>query len=106
MKILMLIILITISTICFYIIIRNNYVYRFKTNLNDLGYSILSKYLNSIDPQETDDDTFNELTSKFDELREIWNSINDISYNKMLCSLRSLKPDRWLTKEQLEFLKL
>ena len=106
MKILILTFFIIILTICLYIFIRNNSVYRFKTNLNDLGYSILSKYLNSINPQETDDDTFNELTSKFDELREIWNSINDISYDEMLYSFKHLKPDRWLTKEQLEFLKL
>lgn len=105
MKILMLIILITILIICLYIIIRNNSVYRFKTNLNDLGYSILSEYLDNIST-DTDNKTFKIYEERFEELRSIWHSINDISYNKMLYSLKPLKPDRWLTKEQLEFLKL
>lgn len=84
---------------CIYIGIRNNKVYEFVTTLNDMGYTICTNYLNSIE-QVT-----KERIEEYERLYNLWNSIINISYNKMVFSFKPLKFKYWLTEKQIEFLK-
>ena len=40
------------------------------------------------------------------ELVNVWNSIMDIPYEKFLFSFKPLRPEYWLTEEQLDFLRI
>lgn len=90
--------------ISIYILLRNNRVYVFRLTLNDMGYNIVQEYLFNIPVDSTEED-YNSYMAEHKKLRSIWHSINDISYNKMMFSIKPLKPEYWLTKEQLDFLK-
>ena len=80
---------------CIYILIRNDKVYKFTIALNNMGYTICTNYLNSIE-QLTE-----ETIEENERLHNLWNSIMDISYTKMVLSFKPLKIKYWLT----EFLK-
>ena len=103
MDIVLVVVLIAII-ISFYILLRNNKVCVFRLTLNDMGYNIVQKYLSNIPVDSTEED-YNSYMAEHKKLRSIWHSINDISYNKMVFSIKPLKPEYWLTKEQLDFLK-
>lgn len=88
------------------VLIRSEKVCKFQLALIDAGYSVLMEYLNTIDPDKVDDDTFNNGIEKYRELSDIYDSICNLSYDKMLFSLKPLKDDYWLTEEQISFLNM
>lgn len=97
------VLLISLLIISSYFFIRNNGVYRFKTMLNDTGWSILHRYLKEA-PISADNEVYNAYMAEHGRMRDIWFSINDISYDKMLFSFKPLSPRYWLNEEQLKFL--
>lgn len=102
MTAIMFLVLVCMFVINLYIIIRNDMVYKFRIELGDIGYFILTKYLDNI-PTD-DEETYNTCITECNKMRKVWISIMDIPYNKMLFSFKPLKPEYWLNKEQLEFL--
>lgn len=92
--------------VSWYVLIRNKKVCKFQLALIDAGYNVLQEYLNTIDPDKVDDDTFNKGIEKYRELSDICDSIYNLSYNKMLFSLKPLKVKYWLTEEQINFLNM
>lgn len=84
-----------------YMMIRNERVAGFQLALVELSHNVLKNYLKSLkDDSELDIEYYNKLCKYRDE-------ICDISYNKMMWSFtRPLTIEEWLTKEQIEFLKL
>lgn len=84
---------------CVYTGIRNYKVYIFVTTLNNMGFTICTNYLHSIE-QVTE-----KTIEEYERLRDLWNSIVNIGYYKMVFSFKPLKLKYWLTEEQIEFLK-
>ena len=82
-----------------YFCYRNDAVYEFKKYLNHRGYNICREFLLSADIDSISD-------SEYEEMVAIWDSINNIPYEKMLFSFKPLEPKYWLTKEQINFLNL
>lgn len=82
------------------LIIRNFKVYAFQIYLNDCGYNICMKYLDSV--KHFDEKALNEHKL----LREMWDEIANIPYEKMLFSFKPLKPEYWLNEKQLDFLRI
>ena len=97
-----LLLVLAITAICtFYFgFYRNHKVCDFRINLIDRGYSVCKKHLDSIPDEEFTEDKRKE----HEHLRDMWHSITDMSYDKMLYSFKPLKEECWLTKEQIEFL--
>lgn len=88
---------------CCVMIVRNEKVYRYKIQLSNRSYNVCESYLMSIPPEEYG----KENKEYHDKLRNIWTSITDISYDKMVRMFwRPLKDEYWLTKEQIDFLNL
>lgn len=81
---------------------RNLRVYKFREYLNDKGYSVCHKHLLSIPDEEYGPDE--RAVHEIYHAMWNWNSILDISYDKMLYSFKPLKEEYWLTKEQIKFL--
>ncbi len=101
MKLFILIIFISILLFSLYMLYRNDKVFTFKTMLNDKSYKIVTNYLNSIPSEDYNSDE----REKVIHLRDIWFSITDISYHKMMwCFWKPLKEKYWLNKEQIDFL--
>lgn len=98
---------IIIISIClvinFYFTRRNNLVYIFKTKLDNTGWSILDKYLKEA-PISADDEVYKAYIAEYNRIHDIWMSIIDISYNKMLFSFKPLRLKYWLNEEQFKFL--
>lgn len=95
---LLILLFLTFSVLFLY---RNEKVCEYQQSLNNRGYQICINYLHSI-PSESYDE---EARKKHEELRRQWNSIVNISYDKMLWQFwKPLKDKYWLTKEQIEFL--
>ena len=98
-------ILLVLCFIClslsFYILYRNDKVRDFKIRLNNEGYDALKRYIDSL---PDDEKLSKETLDKWHELDSIWDSINEISYDKMLYSFKPLKPEYWLNEEQLKYL--
>ena len=87
-----------------YIFIRNNFVYRYRINLSNRCYKVVSHHLNDI-PTDVSVEEFKERMDKHEEYQEMWETIIVCnSYNKMLLSFKPLKDKYWLTKEQVEWL--
>ena len=92
--------------VSWYMLIRNERVCKFQLALVDASYNTLMEYLNTLDPDKMDDDTFDKGMEKYRELYNIYDSICDLSYDKMLFSLKPLKVSYWLTEEQISFLNM
>lgn len=92
--------------VSWYMLIRNEKVCKFQLALIDAGYNVVKEYLNTLDPDKIDDDTFNKGMEKYRELSDIYDSICNLSYDKMLFSLKPLKANYWLTGEQISFLNM
>ena len=81
-----------------YIFIRNNFVYRYRINLSNRCYKVVSHHLNDI-PTDVSVEEFKERMDKHEEYQEMWETIIVCnSYNKMLLSFKPLKDKYWLTK--------
>ena len=97
---------IVVAIIGIYILIRNYYVYKYRCQIYDKCYSIVSKQLDSI-PTDESWEVFNEQLKVHNEYDEIWDSIREQnSYNKMLYSFKPLKDKYWFTEKQINWLKL
>ena len=83
-----------------YILIRNNSVYNFELLLNERCYEICQNHLDSLDKLTP------EAMEDHQELVNVWHSIMDIPYGKLLFSFKPLKPEYWLTEKQLAFLRI
>ena len=92
--------------VSWYVLIRNEEVCKFQLELIDASYNVMNEYLNTLDPDKIDDDTFDKGMEKYIELYEIYDSICNLSYDKMLFSLKPLKANYWLTEEQINFLNM
>ena len=92
--------------VSWYVLIRNEEVCKFQLELIDASYNVMNEYLNTLDPDKIDDDTFDKGMEKYRELYEIYDSICNLSYDKMLFSLKPLKANYWLTEEQINFLNM
>lgn len=97
-----------IFAICFfmaeYIFSRNEEVGKFKNDLNNRGYQVCKSFLDNIDPIHISDWDFHCKMKEYDILSKTYDSINDISYYKMLLSFKPLEEEYWLTEEQMDFL--
>lgn len=83
-----------------WILYRNEKVGALQFTLVKLSYRVLENYLQSLkDDSELDIVYYNELRKQCDD-------ICSISHNRMLYSFRPLTIGEWLTKEQIDFLKL
>lgn len=96
-------ILLALLGFCCVMLVRNEMVYKYRCQLTDNSYKVCKSYLESI----RDVDFGKEERDHINELRNIWTSITDISYDKMVWMFwKPLKDEYWLTKEQIDFLNL
>lgn len=95
------IVLILIICISTYILIRNSKVFEFKTKLNEICYSVCNNHIETAENY----DNVNDYIREHNKIIKLWDSINDISWDKMLWSIKPLKVEYWLNEEQLEFIK-
>lgn len=91
---------VVITIVCAWLLIRNFKVFKFQIYLNEQGYNICKKHLDSV--EHFDEKAWNE----HELLENIWREITDISYAKMLFSFKPLKPEYWLNEKQLNFLRI
>ena len=98
--VLLLVLLYILLGVLFYFLLRNDAVHNFRINLNSMAYKVCRNYLDSCSHYGYDEKTYH------DKLVDMWNSIADISYDKMLYSFKPLNIETWLTKEQQDFLEL
>ena len=97
--------LLTLAMLAFVLVAltRNEEVYKYRCQLIDRSYKVCTSYLESIRDVGID----KEKRDRMDELRNIWASITNISYDKMCWMFwKPLKDEYWLTKEQIDFLNL
>lgn len=83
-----------------YILIRNNFVYEFVTSLNETCYQVCLNHNEKI----FDCNNLEDFMKEQERLEDMWESISEIKYEKMLYSFKPLKPKYWLNKEQLKFI--
>ena len=87
---------------CFYLLDRNNKVFRFEISLSNLLFDEVERILNTYE----DDNEFHEDENNYHNIKEKINSLlNKHSYNKYLISFKPLKLEKWFTEEELEFMK-
>ena len=91
---------VVITIVGAWLLIRNFKVFEFQLYLNELGYNICKKHLDSV--EHFDEKAWNE----HELLEDMWDEITDISYAKMLFSFKPLKPEYWLNEKQLDFLRI
>lgn len=91
---------IVIIILSVWVLIRNYKVYEFQLYLNQQGYNICKKYLDSVEC--FDEKALNE----HELLMGMWEEITGIPYEKMLFSFKPLKPEYWLNEKQLDFLRI
>jgi len=91
---------VVILIISVWVLIRTFKVYKFQIYLNEQGYNICKKYLDSV--VYFDEKALNEHKL----LQDMWDSITDIPDIKMLFSFKPLKPEYWLNEKQLKFLAI
>ena len=65
-----------------YILVRNNFVYKFVTNLNETCYQICLNHNDKI----YDCNNLEDFMKEHERLEDMWESISKIKYEKMLYS--------------------
>ena len=80
--------LIVFSLSSVYILIRNNFVYEFVTSLNETCYQVCLNHNHKI----YDCNNLEDFMKEHKRLEDIWKSISEISYEKLLFSFKPLKP--------------
>lgn len=94
-------IIILILSIIF--IIRNEKVYQYRIYIGQKCYDVCTAHLDSIPNFEYTQDK----REYHQYLRQMWQSISDVSYDKMLFKFWiPLKDKYWFTEEQIKFLNL
>lgn len=102
--ILLITLLVALLFICFYFLIRNDRVFEFRTAIEAMGYDIVKKHTSNW-PIGVDEESYNAYKEENERLRNMWLSLEtSVSYDKMLFSIKPLKPKYWLNEEQMEFL--
>ena len=96
-----LVLLVILLGVLFYLSLRNDAVFHFRNDLNSMSYKVCRNYLDSCSGHYGDDEK-----AYHDKLVDMWNSISDISYDRMVLSFKPLNIETWLTKEQQDFLEL
>ena len=91
MKMVILIILIIGFLGVLYFLIRSFHVYNFRSYIIDLIHDRTSALIDGGVP--------------YQDIFELWDIINNISYAKMLYSFKPLKIEYWLTEEELKLLE-
>lgn len=91
---------VVIFVVSIWFLIRNFNVFEFQLYLNQQGYNVCRQHLDSV--EHFDEKALNE----HEYLQDMWDSITDISYEKMLFSFKPLKPEYWLNEKQLDFLRI
>lgn len=100
-KSLILITLVILLVFCFYIFNRNIKVYYFNTSLNGFLFGELRRILNTY----KNDDEFHEDENNYNYIKEkVLSLLSKHSYVKYLFSFKSLKLEKWFTKEELKFI--
>lgn len=95
-------VLIILLVLCFYILYRNNKVYRFETSLCDLIFDELGRILDTY----KNDEEFHKDKENYYNIREkAYSLLDKHSYDKYLFSFKPLKIEKWFNKEELEFIK-
>lgn len=96
-----LVLLFILLGVLFYLLLRNDAVHQFQIDLNLMSYEVCRNHLDSCSGHYGyDEQTYH------NKLVDMWNSISDISYDRMLLSFKPLNIETWLTKEQQDFLEL
>ena len=88
--------------LCFYVLHRNNKVYRFNVGLSDFLFGEMKRILNTYKDDcefHKDENNYNYIKEKIEYL------LNKHSYNKYLYSFKPLKLEKWFSEEELEFMK-
>lgn len=107
LKIILVLLVVTLSVALFflgYFFNRNDDVKKFRDYLKEQGYWVCKSFLNDIDPIHISEWDFHYKIKEYNKLKELYDSITDISYYKMLFSFKPLEEEYWLTEEQVDFL--
>jgi len=88
--------------LCFYVLHRNNKVYRFNVGLGDFLFGEMKRILNTY----KDDCEFHEDENNYNYIKEkVQLLLDKHSYNEYLYSFKPLKLEKWFTEEELEFMR-
>jgi hypothetical protein len=81
--------------------IRNERVYNFLEEINQMGYFTLKTYLNKFSNEE-----FIFHKQEFYQLKEnVYNIVNKYKYSKILFSFKRINLQTWFTDEEIKILK-
>lgn len=99
---LILLVLLILIVFCCYLFDRNNKVYYFSTGLANFLFGELDRISNTY----KNDNEFHEDENNYNYIREkVYSLLDKHSYNEYLYSFKSLKIEKWFSKEDLEFMK-
>lgn len=91
-------------TIFVYLFVRNDQVHSTRIEWARICHFRCMQHLR-IGLAENTIDASPEWQRDDEHLNQLWDEISNISYERMLYSLKPLTPEAWLTDEQLKFLK-
>ena len=100
------IILIILLLLTIYLLIRNNFVYNYLTDMNDRCYTICRSKLDELNSD--DEESFIDGMHIVANNNVMYKTImrKTLSYNKLFFSFKPLKDKYWLSDEQLKFINL
>lgn len=85
-----------------YVCIRNEYVFKFFNELNDACHQAALRAIEQ--EKEVASLTNDEKQNLFNYSLVMWNDIMSLPYELVLFSFKPLRPECWLTRDQLAFL--
>lgn len=98
---LILIVLVILLVFLLYFLNRNNKVFSFSVSLNHFLFNELDRILNTY----KNDNEFHKDENNYHNIRKkTYSLLNKHSYNEYLYSFKSLKLEKWFSKEELEFM--
>jgi hypothetical protein len=98
---LILLILLILAIFCLYLLDRNIKVYSFNKGLSTFFFDELRRILDTY----KNDNEFHKDENNYNYIREkMYSLLDKHSYNEYLFSFKTLKLEKWFTKEELEFI--